>query len=166
MLCGMTAGGGCGVCECKEDEIPEPWRKKQAGLNDRVDATLATDFRASTPSDSRDVWCECDESEKNMVYLDLQRNPERYTGYGGYNATRIWLAIYRENCFQPRGQAELCLEERTLNRLVSGFHGSTTAHICESYFRDGKWEPNVEMFAWRLGNSTEVKSARAHSRVI
>lgn len=52
-------------------------------------------------------------------------------------------------------RAELCLEERTLNRLVSGFHGSTTAHICESYWRDGVWSPNVEMFAWRLGNSKE-----------
>jgi hypothetical protein len=70
----------------------------------------------------------------------------------GYNATRIWAAIYAENCFQSKADTGLCLEERTLNRLVSGFHGSTTAHICEMFWRDGKWAPNVEMFAWRLGN--------------
>lgn len=67
-----------------------------------------------------------------------------------YNATRIWAAIYAENCFQSKS-GELCLEMRTLNRLISGFHGSTTAHICENFWKDGKWAPNVEMFAWRLG---------------
>lgn len=85
-----------------------------------------------------------------MVYIDLLRNPERYTGYQGYNATRIWAAIYAENCFQDKENG-LCLEERTLNRLISGFHGSTTAHICEMYYKDGEWVPNVDMFAWRLG---------------
>ena len=82
------------------------------------------------------------------------RNPERYTGYQGSNATRIWAAIYAENCFQSKENG-LCLEERTLNRLISGFHGSTTAHICEMYYRDGEWVPNVEMFAWRLGRFEE-----------
>jgi hypothetical protein len=37
--CGMTEGGGCGVCECKEEDIPAPWRQ-----GDKVDATVAHDF--------------------------------------------------------------------------------------------------------------------------
>lgn len=33
-----------------------------------------------------------------MTYVDLQLNPERYTGYTGPSARRIWDAIYLENC--------------------------------------------------------------------
>lgn len=33
-----------------------------------------------------------------MTYVNLQLNPERYTGYTGPPARRIWDAIYTENC--------------------------------------------------------------------
>lgn len=33
-----------------------------------------------------------------MTYVNLQLNPERYTGYSGPSARRIWDAIYSENC--------------------------------------------------------------------
>ena len=33
-----------------------------------------------------------------MTYVNLQLNPERYTGYTGPSARRIWDAIYTENC--------------------------------------------------------------------
>lgn len=33
-----------------------------------------------------------------MTYVNLQLNPERYTGYTGPSARRIWDAIYSENC--------------------------------------------------------------------
>lgn len=36
-----------------------------------------------------------------MTYVNLQLNPERYTGYTGPSARRIWEAIYTENC--PKG---------------------------------------------------------------
>jgi hypothetical protein len=39
-------------------------------------------------------------------YIDLTSNPERYTGYSGPSAARVWRSIYEENCF---GQAELTL---------------------------------------------------------
>jgi ERO1-like protein alpha len=147
-LCSMTEGGGCGICECKEEEIPKPWVQtpKEIDVNTKVDSNFI-----KSHNDASDIWCDCDDDEKNMVYINLLLNPERYTGYVGYNATRIWAAIYAENCFQSKGENGLCLEERTLNRLISGFHGSTTAHICEMYYKDGEWVPNVEMFAWKLG---------------
>jgi ERO1-like protein beta len=83
-------------------------------------------------------------------YINLEANPERYTGYGGFNATRIWMAIYKENCFS--GPESECLEGRVFYRLISGFHASTTAHITE-YFTSSsnEWQPNVDMFVWRLG---------------
>lgn len=33
-----------------------------------------------------------------MTYVNLRLNPERYTGYIGPSARRIWEAIYSENC--------------------------------------------------------------------
>lgn len=33
-----------------------------------------------------------------LTYVNLQLNPERYTGYTGPSARRIWDAIYSENC--------------------------------------------------------------------
>lgn len=33
-----------------------------------------------------------------MTYVNLQLNPERYTGYTGDSARRIWDSIYKENC--------------------------------------------------------------------
>lgn len=32
--------------------------------------------------------------------MDLLLNPERYTGYKGHSAHRIWRSIYKENCFR------------------------------------------------------------------
>ena len=33
------------------------------------------------------------------VYVNLLDNPERFTGYAGPSAGRIWKSIYEENCF-------------------------------------------------------------------
>lgn len=35
----------------------------------------------------------------SVVYIDLTENPERFTGYAGASAARVWKAIYEENCF-------------------------------------------------------------------
>jgi len=41
-----------------------------------------------------------DEADPEVQYVDLLLNPERYTGYVGESAHRIWNTIYKENCFQ------------------------------------------------------------------
>ena len=40
-----------------------------------------------------------DEQSRSLSYVDLSLNPERYTGYAGPSAERIWKAVYQENCF-------------------------------------------------------------------
>lgn len=35
----------------------------------------------------------------SVVYVDLTENPERFTGYAGPSAARVWKAVYEENCF-------------------------------------------------------------------
>lgn len=41
-----------------------------------------------------------------MTYVNLLPNPERYTGYIGPSARRIWDAIYSENC--PKCKLHYC----------------------------------------------------------
>lgn len=78
-------------------------------------------------------------------YYDLTTIPERYTGYSGVDAQRVWNSIYQENCF---GLSELnsgssgnfvslpetmtgilrtnnehneqCLEKRVYYKIISG----------------------------------------------
>ncbi|KAF6761277.1 hypothetical protein DFP72DRAFT_842863 [Ephemerocybe angulata] len=90
-------------------------------------------------------------------YYDLQLIPERYTGYQGQDARRVWRAIYEENCF---GLTELnlmsakspslvslpdtmieplhedgvdsdsqCLEKRLYYKIISGMSHSTVALV-------------------------------------
>jgi len=41
-----------------------------------------------------------------MTYVNLQLNPERYTGYTGTSARRIWDAVYSENCPKCKSSSE------------------------------------------------------------
>ncbi|TIA87263.1 hypothetical protein E3P99_03297 [Wallemia hederae] len=89
----------CGV-ETEEDEskIPEKWRAQAlSSLND-----------VQEPNDSSHPACFAtvsdfcytpDEASPTGVYVDLSRNPERFTGYSGPSAQRVWDTIYKENCF-------------------------------------------------------------------
>ncbi|XP_041958634.1 LOW QUALITY PROTEIN: ERO1-like protein beta [Alosa sapidissima] len=53
--------------------------------------------------DAQDHFCELDdETAPESEYVDLMLNPERYTGYKGPSAWRVWNSIYEENCFKPR----------------------------------------------------------------
>ncbi|XP_032169374.1 ERO1-like protein beta isoform X8 [Mustela erminea] len=53
--------------------------------------------------DSQDHFCELDDERSPAAqYVDLLLNPERYTGYKGSSAWRVWNSIYEENCFKPR----------------------------------------------------------------
>ena len=46
-----------------------------------------------------------DDLSSEMQYVDLTLNPERFTGYSGPSAARIWRAIYEENCFNLDARA-------------------------------------------------------------
>ncbi|EPY73288.1 hypothetical protein CB1_018138001 [Camelus ferus] len=48
----------------------------------------------------REPLPECDERSPAAQYVDLLLNPERYTGYKGPSAWRVWNSIYEENCFK------------------------------------------------------------------
>jgi ERO1-like protein beta len=89
-------------------------------------------------------------------YVDLSLNPERFTGYGGISAHRVWKTIYEENCFEesesslskmskpgvvlPDTMAEVlymdgdipqeqCLEKKVYYKIISG---AITYHVQKS----------------------------------
>ncbi|XP_075452913.1 ERO1-like protein beta isoform X2 [Ascaphus truei] len=131
--------------------------------------------------DAQDYFCELDdESSPDAQYVDLLLNPERYTGYKGPSAWRVWNSIYEENCFKPRSVYRplnplapnmgesfykwlegLCLEKRVFYRLISGLHASISLHLSAKYLLEDtwgkpRWGPNPKEFTLRF-DPTETK---------
>ncbi|XP_015594995.1 ero1-like protein [Cephus cinctus] len=112
--------------------------------------------------DAQDNFCVKESSPGE--YVDLLLNPEKYTGYKGPSAHRIWRSIYMENCFRPENSPHnfiqsskmnrMCLEKRVFYRAISGLHASINIHLCAKYLLSakdsldvvsgGQWGPNLE----------------------
>ncbi|KAK8580523.1 hypothetical protein V6N13_143604 [Hibiscus sabdariffa] len=162
---GMCRLRDCSVCECPESEFPESFKKPyhhglpsddlncQEGKPEAtVDRTLDSKaFRGWPETDN--PWTYDDETDNSeMTYVNLQLNPERYTGYTGPSARRIWDAVYSENC--PKYPAEeLCQEEKILYKLISGLHSSISIHIASDYLLDeatNLWGHNLDLLYNRV----------------
>ncbi|XP_073283962.1 endoplasmic reticulum oxidoreductin-1-like isoform X2 [Primulina huaijiensis] len=162
---GMCELRDCSVCECPEDEFPEPFKKamlyglpsddlkcQEGNQQDVVDRTL--DSKAFTGwIEADNPWTHDDETDnREMTYVNLQLNPERYTGYTGASARRIWVAIYSENC--PKyTSGEICPEKRVLYKLISGLHSSISIHVASDCLLDetkNLWGSNLELMYDRV----------------
>ena len=155
---GMCALRDCSVCECPESEFPAAFRSSehascQEGKPEgTVDRTVdAKSFQGWTDTDN--PWTADDETESaDMTYVNLLLNPERYTGYKGESARRIWDAIYEQNCFK-NGEKETCTEIRVFYRLISGLHTSISTHIAADYLVDesmNTWGRNTSLMHERV----------------
>ena len=117
--------------DCSNEELPTFW----------------LDMCAAIPTNASD-------------YVNLQLNPERYTGYNG---SHVWAAIYEENCLlRTAGQEHgTCYEERVLLRLFSGMHAATNTHIARYYHAPSKrknrteWAPDLGYFARQFDGHPE-----------
>ncbi|CAJ1958017.1 unnamed protein product [Sphenostylis stenocarpa] len=168
----------CSVCECPESEFPESFKKPHRfSMNDlvcqegkpqaAVDRTLDSKaFRGWTEIDN--PWTNDDETDNGsylilivvypinyeMTYVNLQLNPERYTGYTGPSARRIWDSVYSENCPKLKDPSqELCQEEKILYKLISGLHSSISIHIAAEYLLDeatNLWGQNLTLMYDRV----------------
>jgi ERO1-like protein beta len=93
---------------------------------------IGSPFPQSCDYKTKDFCVIDDESGDSGVYVDLRKNPERFTGYDGESAHKIWNAIYEENCFQKftpivlfgGEKEEECLEKRVYYKIISGLHSS------------------------------------------
>ncbi|KRT79929.1 hypothetical protein AMK59_7093 [Oryctes borbonicus] len=185
----------CHVETCQEDIIPsglkgepKPVEKYKADSNCKDDHNVELGYLNTTISkqareefviwtnydNAQENFCLIDENDSEAEYVDLLLNPERYTGYKGVSAHRIWNSIYMENCFKPRNsfhtyiQSEklnhMCLEKRAFYRAVSGLHSSINIHLSAKYLlsdkdefgidNQGKWGHNVEEFQRRFSPET------------
>ncbi|CAA3016236.1 Endoplasmic reticulum oxidoreductin 1 [Olea europaea subsp. europaea] len=154
----------CSVCECPENEFPKTFRESSSHSHSSddivcqegkpeatVDRTIDTKaFRGWIVEDN--PWTNDDETDTDeMTYVNLQLNPERYTGYTGPSARRIWDAIYTENC--PKYPSGECQEKRILYKLISGLHSSISIHIAADYLIDEKtntWGQNLSLLYDRV----------------
>ncbi|KAJ3317864.1 hypothetical protein HDU76_001031 [Blyttiomyces sp. JEL0837] len=162
----------CTVAPADESEIPEDWKSASLSSVDfsSIDSGLGL-LKKKCDFSEKDFCVVEDEASSDGVYVNLLKNPERFTGYAGDSAARVWKAIYTENCFkidddkgllddvmnvaeEAEGGTGTCTEKRVFYRLISGLHASISTHICYNYFdqRFGIWEKNPECFRYRVGN--------------
>ncbi|CAN0020420.1 unnamed protein product [Ascophyllum nodosum] len=156
-----TVGQG-GVDVQPGDDCSEQIRKEKAcQANSETERDLGkVDHSQSSPADGEfnpwseaadaAVWSLQDEGGEDFQYVNLELNPEKFTGYSGASSARVWGSIYWENLrgFQNSG----CMEKRILFRLMSGLHSSIMTQIANEYrFDDGRWGPNTKMFVNAVG---------------
>ena len=123
-----------------------------------------------------EVWITqpADDDGLGLAYINLLQNPERFTGYAGPSAHRVWRAVYDENCFGLGGAAagaDTCLEKRVFFRLMSGLQASIATHIAREYYDERRgWHENVPLFVARVGTHPErldamcARARRARAR--
>uniref|UniRef100_A0A8C3KGQ6 ERO1-like protein alpha n=1 Tax=Calidris pygmaea TaxID=425635 RepID=A0A8C3KGQ6_9CHAR len=180
----------CAVKPCPSDEVPDGIRSgsykyseeanslaeecEEAKRLGAVDGSLSEETQQAVlqwtrHDDSSDSFCEADDIySPDAEYVDLLLNPERYTGYKGPDAWKIWNSIYEENCFKPHNVKRpltsgrvpipfsgVCVEKRAFYRLISGLHASINIHLSARYllqdtWSEKKWGPNVTEFQQRF----------------
>lgn len=146
----------CNLRDCKVKTLSDPYKCPTPNYNDEL-STVNTEL----PSNQLDLLIklfECNENDDHDAqYVDLLINPERYTGYSGESAHRVWRAIYEENCFVRKSHSpfntDLCYEERLFYESISGLHSSINIHLCAEYPSAGlisSFGPNLEEFLRRF----------------
>lgn len=175
LLC-TSPEGSCTVCVCDDDQVPRAIRMElikpvtsvagvqcdDANSRDRVVDSVRRGYADATSGSG---------GHDNRVLVDLLRNPEANTGYVGEMASRIWQAIYDENCFAEGdslndgdGDTEAavlhkppyCRESALVYQLFSGLHASISTHIaanfysnCTAEFADGS---DADVFVHHRGD--------------
>ena len=143
----------CGICPCDEKDIPKLWKEEDESIfkKSKVNAVDQKWSKFVEPAPKKIDWVVGEDIDEDSDYVDLTKNDESYTGYEG---SEIWNIIYEQNCFNKEN---LCMEERLLNRAISGMHSSVSSH--QSYhFKDFKKETefiNVQEYFRRVGDYPE-----------
>ncbi|CAO1635044.1 unnamed protein product [Jaminaea pallidilutea] len=121
---GLCMNRACTVEKASEEEIPEEYRSHRLSSVKPADDSevifedgskggmgggglkgpAAANCQCSDKGSDFCHW-EDEEHSSESTWVDLIKNPERFTGYAGPGANRVWKAIYEENCFDavPKG---------------------------------------------------------------
>eukprot|EP00158_Paraphelidium_tribonemae_P007589 Partr_v1_DN28293_c0_g1_i2_m75163 putative S. cerevisiae len=174
---GMCHMEQCAVSPILEDDyVDQMWKDQDLGA---IQYQRKSPFQEKCDFTDMDFCVRDDElsSTSGAVYIDLIENPEKFTGYMGDSANRIWHVIYEQNCFKfmfdSHSKAEssllpiaarntldaddVCVEKRAFFRVISGLHASISVHLCYDHLNKetGKWEPNVNCYESRIGTHPE-----------
>lgn len=163
---GQCLSRNCAVDECDKKEFEENWCDEDNKILGQVNSDIDTE-KFNKWIETVNPWSVDlqNHNETDVTYIDLAQNPERFTGYKGNEANKIWRAIYEENCFKlgdsnsdtkPFDQnSEQCLEKRVFFKLIAGLHTSITAHLAYEYLIDPvqmTWGPNLTLFKERISD--------------
>lgn len=177
---GMCSLKDCSVCECDPKELPKTWATRasseamdtieQQSCDDvqhesDVDRAIQEDIKNKLEKSYGNPWMPEEKQKDDNIeytYVNLLRNPERYTGYKGEHANRIWKTIYEQECLLTKKDTTAATDaitepstaSRIFYRIISGIHSSISAHIVKDYLIDEAtrtWGPNLAMFQARLG---------------
>lgn len=150
---GLCTSEGCGVKICPLDKLPVGLRNGNYNKYTSDDVEDCTQATQSTQANLGDIngtlsnaamglldkidkhddtlmpFCDLDEeNSEGLQYVDLLANPERFTGYKGEEAWKIWRAIYDENCFIP----EDSISKPTNMFTGSPFHQAGAGRVASS----------------------------------
>ena len=118
----LCTSSNCAVRECEDDASFAAFETSPTmvsysnyscldlnAINDTVTAKELSMLQSEQRRDAQDRanFCVADEHvfpQSEMQWVNLLDNPERYTGYSGKSARRIWEAVYSSNCFQTQSQ--------------------------------------------------------------
>lgn len=150
----------CGVCEC---ETPPQWALAEQvepsddcgwspQISQGVELVAADDHAAASWVASAGTSPAAFDQE---VVVDLRENPERYTGYAGTSAARVWDEIHNRNCFQLQDGTQsggtdcaVSAAQRIYNRLIGGLHSSISLHISHDYCLERSTSAIAECARW------------------
>ncbi|KAF8894054.1 endoplasmic oxidoreductin-1 [Infundibulicybe gibba] len=179
---GYCSDPGCAINTLDERDVPIKWRAETLSKVDLSSIEKRHELPGCYYRDSD--FCFLDDNTEGD-YFDLSTIPERFTGYAGPDAHKIWRSIYEENCFglselnlmtgksaapvslpdsmtevlrEDRQQSnEQCLEKRVYYKIISGLHASISTHICHDYLNQttGEWAPNLQCFVSRVASHPE-----------
>jgi len=147
----------CAVPSVEEEKIPEEWKVENLSKIEKSSIFGESSMFHNCDYISNE-FCVFDEESGGLRYVDLPTNPERFTGYQGESAARVWNSIYNENCFGVQNHLEdTCQEKRVYYKLISGLHASISTNVCYYWLdtKTGVWGPSVDCFIWKLGKFPE-----------
>ena len=150
---GLCKNEACGVKTCDKNSLP-PGILDHTKYEDfdclqyQIEGTISDSTKADLANwedydDQLNFFCDVHEVICSKCdYIDLTVNPERFTGYSGISALKVWQAIYKQNCFLPKTEKTTyeqiltglkCIEEPGFYRLISGLHSSISIHLTALY---------------------------------
>ncbi|KAK0424815.1 hypothetical protein QR680_008866 [Steinernema hermaphroditum] len=165
------------LAEAKDADDKPGCKQTISNQFDPLDASLSDDNQAQLQHMDMHKFCDYEDSS-DARYYDMAKNPERYTGYSGNSAWKVWKAIYEENCFKPENNSgryssyysatpfhsDLCLEKKVFQRLMSGMHSAISISISSHNYKpapagfgSGTWFRNNKMFEKAFGTSVSAE---------